>query len=276
MDRRREGATMMRRDVVAEPSLPAAQRRPLILVVDDNAANREIMVGQLKVLGFDAEEAATGELALRCLAERRFDAVLMDCHMPLLDGYATTRRLRTIEGERHHTVVIAVTAHGLHGERQRCLAAGMDDYLPKPFRVSELGLMLRRWVEGAEAPRPAVAAAPSAPAPPSSTELDSRSIEGLRRLGVLRRVIDLVSDALPPQLVALQAAVEHDEWSRVREIAHNLRGVTAQIGARDFARLCEVMEAAAERQASSRTSVALRELQVASVPLLEAMRALRT
>ena len=95
---------MMRRDVVAEPSLPAAQRRPLILVVDDNAANREIMVGQLKVLGFDAEEAATGELALRCLAERRFDAVLMDCHMPLLDGYATTRRLRTIEESEERRV----------------------------------------------------------------------------------------------------------------------------------------------------------------------------
>jgi signal transduction histidine kinase/CheY-like chemotaxis protein len=134
---------------------PARPRHALrILVVDDNETNRWVLCQMLETLGYSFREVAGGEAALAALDEERFDAVLMDCQMPDLDGYATTRRMRMREVPGRRTVVLAVTAHALAGEREKCLAAGMDDYLAKPFRREELGARLDRWLAAAEEPSP--------------------------------------------------------------------------------------------------------------------------
>ncbi|MDQ3240093.1 MAG: response regulator [Actinomycetota bacterium] len=106
----------------------------------------------LERLGFETEVAADGEVALVALERRRYAAVLMDCQMPRLDGYDATRALRQREREGERTPVIAMTANAMKGDRERCLAAGMDDYLPKPVRPDTLGAMLARWVS--DGPRP--------------------------------------------------------------------------------------------------------------------------
>ncbi|MEM1182304.1 MAG: response regulator [Acidobacteriota bacterium] len=109
-----------------------------VLVVEDNAVNQLLAVHQLKFLGFGVEAVENGKLALQKLAGERFDLVLMDCQMPELDGWETTRRLRAASGPEHNVPVIAVTAHAIEGWREKCFAAGMDDYLPKPYREKDL------------------------------------------------------------------------------------------------------------------------------------------
>ncbi|HEV2846279.1 MAG TPA: ATP-binding protein [Thermoanaerobaculia bacterium] len=118
-----------------------------VLVVDDRTVNRTVAVALLRDLGFDAEAAGNGEEALAWLAERPFDAVLLDCEMPGLDGYETCSRLRRLEAaapDRPRLPVIAVTANVQPEERERCLSAGMDDALGKPFRAAELAAVLDR------------------------------------------------------------------------------------------------------------------------------------
>ena len=114
-------------------------------MVDDHPVTRLVMTAQLAALGYAADAADGGESALAVLAGQPYDAVLLDCEMPELDGYETCRRLRQLEGGTRRTPVIALTAHTGAGDRERCLAAGMDDHLGKPVRGEELAALLERW-----------------------------------------------------------------------------------------------------------------------------------
>ena len=129
---------------VAPPTgLPVA---PLILVAEDNPVNREIAIRLLERCGFQAHAVNDGREALDALATRHYDAVLMDCQMPELDGYEATRELRQRENGSRRTPVIAMTAHAMAGDRERCLQAGMDDYITKPIRPEALTDIVARWI----------------------------------------------------------------------------------------------------------------------------------
>jgi CheY-like chemotaxis protein len=116
------------------------------LVVEDSPVNQLVARRLLERCGFHAHVVADGRQALDALATRHYDAVLMDCQMPELDGYETTRELRRREGTNHHTPVIALTAHTMAGDRERCIKAGMDDYLSKPVGAEVLADTLDRWI----------------------------------------------------------------------------------------------------------------------------------
>lgn len=248
--------------------MPGSRRT--VLVVDDNVINKRIMVSQLESLGIVAESVSGGHEALERMSEQLFDAVLMDCQMPVLDGYETTRRIREAEVKDRRTIVIAVTAHGMVGERARCLAAGMDDYLAKPFRAAQLGALLDRWFGGGAGPDDQPDLEPL-PEPEIAPELDPEIVERLGGLGILSRVLDLYVACLSTQMGVLHSAIDGARWADARRAVHTLRGASAQIGATRFAGLCEDIERSAAAEDSAACIENLQVLELARPRLEEAV-----
>jgi CheY-like chemotaxis protein len=132
-------------------ALRAKSLRANVLLVEDNHVNQIVAKRMLEVLGHRVTIAGNGRVALECYARERFDVILMDCQMPELDGYAATRDIRSREGTEQHTPIIAMTAHAMVGDRELCIAAGMDDYLTKPVKLEELADMVAKWSKAPQA-----------------------------------------------------------------------------------------------------------------------------
>jgi len=125
-------------------------RKPRVLLAEDNAVNIALALAMLNTYGCDTEVVGNGAKAVEACAQREFDLVLMDCQMPEMDGFEATRRIRAREAASSgglHIPVIALTANAMEGDRGRCIAAGMDDYLSKPFKRDQLYQMLARWLD---------------------------------------------------------------------------------------------------------------------------------
>ena len=226
----------------------------VILVVDDNAVNLHVALGQLESHGYVADVVSSGGDALLALMRRRYDLVLMDCQMPEMDGFQATQEIRRREGSSRHTIVVAMTAYALEGDRQRCLAAGMDDHIGKPIRGAELDRVIRRWLKRAEEEQLASQPPAEAAAVPAREAVSiaprERSGEGARQAAAEGSLVDmtLLRDASgddpvrmrdlialyfgqmneqAPQLGAAIAAGASDE---VRRIAHRCAGSSASCG----------------------------------------------
>jgi CheY-like chemotaxis protein len=267
-------------------------RSARVLLVEDNPVN--LMVGQrlLSVLGVDCDTANNGEVALLRMSGSRYDLVLMDCQMPVVDGYTATRRWREAEdhaGDGSHLPIIAMTANAMAGDRQKCLDAGMDDYLAKPVTRAELERCLHRWWRPrAPDTRPSMpptviamvqAAAPVAPADPSpelspvaTTEdeapaiqptpaavIDREVFDELRGvLGTeLDNLIELFLDDTPMLLARLEAAALAPDFNELREAAHSLKSSSANLGAMALSAAAKRVELGARLQTLDRPAVAV-------------------
>ncbi|HXG64126.1 MAG TPA: response regulator, partial [Blastocatellia bacterium] len=133
--------------------IPNPQSKGRVLVVEDNAVNQRVAVRLLEKHGYRADVAANGREAIETLARISYDLIFMDCQMPEMDGYEATAVIRRLEAEQRRTPIIAMTANAMQGDRERCLAAGMDDYISKPVRAAELEAALEKW--GARQEQPA-------------------------------------------------------------------------------------------------------------------------
>jgi signal transduction histidine kinase/DNA-binding response OmpR family regulator len=235
----------------AAPAETSSARRHTtpILIVEDNPVNQAVAEAMLVRRGYPVEIANNGREALERVFEGGYAAVLMDCQMPEMDGYAATAEIRRREGDGPRIPIIAMTAHSMAGDRERCLAAGMDDYVPKPLRAEALDAALARWVEPSNGDAPDVAIV--ATAEDGDGPLDRETLDRLRaELGGLARedavdsLIRQFLDTTPSRVASLAAAVERGDAEQVGEEAHGLKGASATFGAARLAMVCTALERA--------------------------------
>jgi CheY-like chemotaxis protein len=228
-----------------------------VLVAEDNPVNQEVATAFLEELGCVVTVAQDGEEAVALVREQAFDLVLMDCMMPRLDGYAAAAALRALEASepgRHRVPIVALTAAALQGERERCLAAGMDDFLSKPLALRDLRLAVQRWCPdrcpGAESGTTRTDARSATPGPRGETVLGDAALDLLRLAGadgtsLLYKVIGLFLTDTPSRLTALGDGVTRGDAAEVRLIAHTLKSSSALLGAGHLSELCASLEMAA-------------------------------
>jgi signal transduction histidine kinase/FixJ family two-component response regulator/HPt (histidine-containing phosphotransfer) domain-containing protein len=222
-------------DVIpAEPSgvpfVPQHQRRLRILLAEDNKVNQQLAISILHKQGHSVEVVANGKEALAALDARTFDLVLMDVQMPQMDGFEATAAIRAREkGTGRHTPIIAMTAYALKGDRERCLEAGMDGYVPKPAR----SLQLLRAIESAV---PAVTEPSSQPNVDVPTDANALWKEALAEVGgdmdLLARLAGLFLEAYPEELTAMRTAIDKGDACALQDAAHTLKSELCTFAAR--------------------------------------------
>ncbi|MCS6326039.1 MAG: response regulator [Nitrospira sp.] len=232
-----------------------------LLLVEDTPVNREVALGMLDMLGHVAQAVDNGRLAVEAVARERFDLVLMDCQMPEMDGFTATATIRQQErdaADHRHVPIIALTANAMEGDRARCLAAGMDDYLAKPFTMAQLSEMLTRWLRAqtpAEPREPASFqsagsddAPPDQPPPPAPAEIDKTawdSILALQRPGrpdILAKVLTAYLNDSRTLVEEIRTAVQTQDAVALAKAAHRLKSSSAQLGALATAAHCKELE----------------------------------
>jgi PAS domain S-box-containing protein len=240
-----------------------------VLVAEDKPVNQKVALHVLARWGCEARAVGSGIEALDALDKQEFDIVLMDIQMPDMDGLEATARLRRIEAGRGRRVpVIAMTAHVMKGDRERCIASGMDDFVGKPVNPDELFAALARWAgRGSEMGAPAIVR-PAVPIAVFSAERLQEYCDGDRRFE--RQLLTEFISAVPQMLVELRAAVASADPKRVEFAAHSLKGSCRTMGADALAASVEELEWQAERgelQGADRViesaSIELGRLQVA-------------
>jgi signal transduction histidine kinase/DNA-binding response OmpR family regulator len=239
----RDGATDKPSPATREPREMSRIRR--VLLVEDNPVNQEVAQAMLSELGVEVVSAWTGEEALIKLAADSFEVVLMDCQMPRLDGYATTRRLREWERRtgRDRTPVVALTANALNGDASRCFEAGMDRYLSKPFSIDQLYRILDSC-----APAEAAAPADGAVEPKSLDKQTMERIRDLQRPGatnLISKLAGLYHSSSIALIENARASLASGDAAGLARAAHALKSSSGNIGAMLLAELCANLESAA-------------------------------
>ena len=242
----------------------------VVLVAEDNPINQDVLCQQLSILGFDCDIAENGNAALKALEAGAYPAMLCDCHMPAMDGFELTRCVRELEasGARARMPIIAVTANALPGEGARCLAAGMDDYLPKPIEIRTLSATLSRWITKA-----VVVPLVEAKVPAEATGVvDIRNLAAIYGSDPerLKRVLSAwragVEDGMRTIVTAFAApglgAVRPEA---VLEAAHRIKGSAGIVGAYGLSADAAALEAALRDDNLARARDAARKLEATAV-----------
>lgn len=278
-------------EAVPELALPAPDAPPpgrlrgRVLLVEDNPVNRMVAQRLLDLMGLTCDAVENGKLAIERLVDHRYDAVLMDCQMPIMDGYGATRLWREHEAQlgSKRLPIIAMTANAMAGDRQKCLDAGMDDYLAKPVTREQMRATLARWVaqpaaahEVAAVPPPVLAPAPQAPvqtvrntvqpsAPPTTQApgtMPPLSNQFIRGPAIEREVVQELRDVMgddfrslvkvfledaPGHLAQLEAAALGADLAAMAGPAHSLKSASANLGATLLSDLARAIETGARK-----------------------------
>jgi CheY-like chemotaxis protein len=228
-----------------------------VLVAEDNEVNQKVAVRTLERLGYRVDVVGNGQEAVDACAWNVYAAVLMDNQMPVMDGFEATARIREREGEARHTPIIAMTASAMPGDRERCLLAGMDDYVSKPVSPESLDKALSRFV-------PKVA-----PDVPSALKLqgplDGSVLDQLLAIdedgALLVEVIDTFLRIAPVRLSSLARAASKKDAGALERAAHSFLGSCANLGAARMAEICAALETRARAGSADRAVALVEDLQ---------------
>jgi PAS domain S-box-containing protein len=232
---------------VVEEEQPRVSRAR-VLLVEDNNVNQLVALGQLQRLGHECTIATGGRAALELVRNTPFDLILMDCQMPDMDGYEATRHIREMDGAAARLPVIAITAHALPGEREKCLAAGMNDYLAKPVSIEQLGAVIRLWASKTSEPQS------TAPAMPMEGDehhvLDRERVSSFLAIsrtqaGFLDGLVKTFRQDVPSRLDALRAAAAGGDAQDLALAAHALKSSSGSVGAKRMYAVASALERAA-------------------------------
>jgi two-component system, sensor histidine kinase and response regulator len=235
-----------------------------VLLVEDHPVNREVALAHLKALGLQVDVAENGIEAVEKVQVGTFDLVLMDCQMPLMDGYEATAHIRRLpDGEGETLPIIALTANAMQDDRNKCLDAGMDDFITKPFTPAQLRQMLARWLPdlgGGDAPAqpaPAGSASGAGPLAPGQVELPAAASAAAINLQVLRtlrsldtspggdlvrKVLQTFLESAPPALAQIESASRSGDAPTMSRLAHALKSSAANAGADGLSALYRRLE----------------------------------
>ena len=232
-----------------EPRAPAASLGLRLLIVDDNEVNRSVMMAMLQKLDCTFELAVNGSEAIECFMKERFDGILMDCQMPVMDGYTATREIRRLELENEaanavRIPIIAMTANAMKGDREKCLDSGMDDYVSKPIGMNTLNDALTRIGKRTETPMTTGRENPS-PAP-NLPDFDYDTAMKLMAddLELLKEILVLFNSEAPKRMQSMRASLASGDIPTAERDAHSLKGSAGSIGAARVRSIAHAIEVA--------------------------------
>jgi PAS domain S-box-containing protein len=228
--------------------------RGSILLVEDNLINQQVALGILQILGYSVTVVSNGREALDAYTQGTFDLILMDCHMPEMDGFEATKAMRARERASNYrrVPIIALTANAMAHDREECLSAGMDDHLSKPFNTQTMQAMLARWMASGESEMPLTEGVEKAGNTDAGV-LDRQVLDELARVTtngrpeLLANVIDLYLVESPKLLLKLSQAAREGDALEIVRMAHSLKSSSANVGAMALSRYCERAEMSARR-----------------------------
>ena len=258
-------------ELVTRHVLRDAQASLNILLVEDHPVNQKLAIALLSRWGHQVTVADDGQLALDALAQRRFDLVLMDMLMPVMDGLEATRRFRqTEQGPR--TPIVAMTANAMQGDRDQCIAAGMDDYLSKPIETAELQRILAQYLPNSATQPGSEAYRTMTPTPPLPANPDH--FDYLQALMASdQEVVEIIEEVFiqqwPLDLKKMQQSLADGDLKPVMHVAHALKGTFAMFGARPAVELAHAIE----KQANAQVADGISERLVALVTEVEQLLA---
>ena len=225
-----------------------------ILVVEDNETNQEVVSSMLKKLGCRVSIASNGKEAVDAVSDSSYNLIFMDCQMPVMDGYQATAEIRRFEDEKegeNYTPIIALTANALEGDREKCLTAGMDDYLSKPFKQDEIRIKIEKWSTGASVLFTEDEAAPSVQRTEKKEEaspIDRTVLNALKELqiegepDIIKKITDAYLRSSGSLVTNLRQAVIDKNFEVVHNSAHSLRSSSANVGAMKLSEVCKELE----------------------------------
>ena len=262
-----------------QPDITARFDGTRVLLAEDNAINQEVALGMLGQLGCDVEVAEDGREAVEAYRRGNLDLILMDCHMPMVDGFEATAQIRGIERQQGdtHIPVIALTADIQKGVEEQCNQAGMDAYLSKPFSQEELQELIGRFL----AERTAIAApAPTQQAGPYLVPalLDMGMVRQLQRVGtngdrdLLGKVAEIFLEQTPQLLEAIAEGLRLGDLDAVRRAAHSLKSASASLGAMQLSESAAALEIAARNGENERLDGLQRGFEAAAEQAMQAVR----
>ena len=281
-----------------------------VLLAEDNLVNQVVVQNMLESIGCSVELVSNGLEAVEALSRNSYDLVFMDCQMPEMDGYRATKFIREREdaqrsednGKISHVPIIALTAHALPGDREKCLSAGMDDYIPKPFRKEQLRAVLQKWLDGKKSYKrkvmvsssdgkgmpctPLQASTQSLPdntsaseQSPSQSVIDQKVLDNIRALqeegkeDLLNKIITIFLNDSPERLKELRKAVNSGDSPSINRIAHTIKSSCANLGAMKISSLFKAMEAMGRKNSIEQAPELLSQIEIEFKAVEAALRA---